>query len=128
MDGFEGNSGVIIPAATNRLESPDPALTRPGRFDRRVPVELPDLQGREAILKVHAKKVKVEKDIDYSAIARMASGASGAEPANIVNEAALRAVRDGRKAASQTDFEESIEVVIAGYQKKNSILTDQEKR
>ena len=128
MDGFEGNSGVIILAATNRPESLDPALTRPGRFDRRVPVELPDLQGREAILKVHAKKVKVEKDIDYSAIARMASGASGAELANIVNEAALRAVRDGRKAASQTDFEESIEVVIAGYQKKNSILTDQEKK
>lgn len=128
MDGFEGNSGVIILAATNRPEALDPALTRPGRFDRRVPVELPDLQGREAILKVHAKKVKVEKDIDYSAIARMASGASGAELANIVNEAALRAVRDGRKAASQTDFEESIEVVIAGYQKKNSILTDQEKK
>jgi len=128
MDGFEGNSGVIILAATNRPESLDPALTRPGRFDRRVPVELPDLQGREAILKVHAKKVKVEDNIDYSAIARMASGASGAELANIVNEAALRAVRDGRKAASQTDFEESIEVVIAGYQKKNSILTDQEKK
>ena len=128
MDGFEGNSGVIILAATNRPESLDPALTRPGRFDRRVPVELPDLQGREAILKVHAKKVKVEDNIDYIAIARMASGASGAELANIVNEAALRAVRDGRKAASQTDFEESIEVVIAGYQKKNSILTDQEKK
>ena len=128
MDGFEGNSGVIILAATNRPESLDPALTRPGRFDRRVPVELPDLQGREAILKVHAKKVKVEDNIDYSAIARMASGASGAELANIVNEAALRAVRDGRKAASQSDFEESIEVVIAGYQKKNSILTDQEKK
>jgi cell division protease FtsH len=128
MDGFEGNSGVIILAATNRPESLDPALTRPGRFDRRVPVELPDLQGREAILKVHAKKVKVEDNVDYSAIARMASGASGAELANIVNEAALRAVRDGRKAASQTDFEESIEVVIAGYQKKNSILTDQEKK
>ena len=128
MDGFEGNSGVIILAATNRPESLDPALTRPGRFDRRVPVELPDLQGREAILKAHAKKVKVEDNIDYSAIARMASGASGAELANIVNEAALRAVRDGRKAASQTDFEESIEVVIAGYQKKNSILTDQEKK
>ena len=128
MDGFEGNSGVIILAATNRPESLDPALTRPGRFDRRVPVELPDLQGREAILKVHAKKVKVEDSIDYSAIARIASGASGAELANIVNEAALRAVRDGRKAASQTDFEESIEVVIAGYQKKNSILTDQEKK
>ena len=128
MDGFEGNSGVIILAATNRPESLDPALTRPGRFDRRVPVELPDLQGREAILKVHAKNVKVEKDIDYSAIARMASGASGAELANIVNEAALRAVRDGRKAANQTDFEESIEVVIAGYQKKNAILTDKEKK
>ncbi len=128
MDGFEGNSGVIILAATNRPESLDPALTRPGRFDRRVPVELPDLQGREAILKVHAKKVKVEDNIDYSAIARVASGASGAELANIVNEAALKAVRDGRKAASQTDFEESIEVVIAGYQKKNSILTDQEKK
>ena len=128
MDGFEGNSGVIILAATNRPESLDPALTRPGRFDRRVPVELPDLQGREAILKVHAKKVKVEDNIDYSAIARMASGASGAELANIVNEAALRAVRDGRKAANQTDFEESIEVVIAGYQKKNAILTDKEKK
>jgi len=128
MDGFEGNSGVIILAATNRPESLDPALTRPGRFDRRVPVELPDLQGREAILKVHAKKIKVEDGIDYSAIARMASGASGAELANIVNEAALRAIRDGRSAASQTDFEESIEVVIAGYQKKNSILTNQEKR
>ena len=128
MDGFEGNSGVIILAATNRPESLDPALTRPGRFDRRVPVELPDLQGREAILKVHAKKIKVEEGIDYGAIARMASGASGAELANIVNEAALRAIRDGRNAASQTDFEESIEVVIAGYQKKNSILTDQEKK
>ena len=128
MDGFEGNSGVIILAATNRPESLDPALTRPGRFDRRVPVELPDLQGREAILKVHAKKIKVEDGIDYGAIARMASGASGAELANIVNEAALRAIRDGRSAASQTDFEESIEVVIAGYQKKNSILTDQEKK
>ena len=128
MDGFEGNSGVIILAATNRPESLDPALTRPGRFDRRVPVELPDLQGREAILKVHAKKIKVEDGIDYGAIARMASGASGAELANIVNEAALRAIRDGRSAASQTDFEESIEVVIAGYQKKNSILTDEEKK
>ncbi len=128
MDGFEGNIGVIILAATNRPESLDPALTRPGRFDRRVPVELPDLQGREAILKVHARKVKVEDNIDYSAIARMASGASGAELANIVNEAALRAVRDGRSAANQTDFEESIEVVIAGYQKKNSILTDEEKK
>ncbi len=128
MDGFEGNSGVIILAATNRPESLDPALTRPGRFDRRVPVDLPDLQGREAILKVHAKKIKTEKNIDYSVISRMAAGASGAELANIVNEAALRAVRDGRKAANQTDFEESIEVVIAGYQKKNSILTDQEKK
>ena len=128
MDGFEGNSGVIILAATNRPESLDPALTRPGRFDRRVPVELPDLKGREAILKVHAAKIKTEGDIDYLAIARMASGASGAELANIVNEAALRAVRDGRNAASQTDFEESIEVVIAGYEKKNSILTDHEKK
>ncbi|MBQ6150871.1 MAG: ATP-dependent zinc metalloprotease FtsH [Mogibacterium sp.] len=128
MDGFEGNSGVIILAATNRPESLDPALTRPGRFDRRVPVELPDLKGREAILKVHAAKVKTEDDIDYLAIARMASGASGAELANIVNEAALRAVRDGRSAASQSDFEESIEVVIAGYEKKNSILTDHEKK
>ena len=127
MDGFEGNTGVIILAATNRPESLDPALTRPGRFDRRVPVELPDLKGREAILKVHAKKVKTEPDIDYGKIARMASGASGAELANIVNEAALRAVRDGRKAASQRDFEESIEVVIAGYQKKNAILSDKEK-
>ena len=127
MDGFEGNSGVIILAATNRPESLDPALTRPGRFDRRVPVELPDLQGREAILKVHASKIRTEDNIDYNTIARMASGASGAELANIVNEAALRAVRDGRKAASQTDFEESIEVVIAGYQKKNAILTDKEK-
>ena len=128
MDGFEGNSGVIILAATNRPESLDPALTRPGRFDRRVPVELPDLKGREAILKVHASKIKTEDNIDYLAIARMASGASGAELANIVNEAALRAVRDGRNAASQTDFEESIEVVIAGYEKKNSILTDHEKK
>ncbi len=127
MDGFEGNTGVIILAATNRPESLDPALTRPGRFDRRVPVELPDLKGREAILKVHAKKVKTEGGIDYGKIARMASGASGAELANIVNEAALRAVRDGRKAASQRDFEESIEVVIAGYQKKNAILSDKEK-
>ena len=127
MDGFEGNTGVIILAATNRPESLDPALTRPGRFDRRVPVELPDLKGREAILKVHAKKVKTESDIDYGKVARMASGASGAELANIVNEAALRAVRDGRKAASQRDFEESIEVVIAGYQKKNAILSDKEK-
>ena len=128
MDGFEGNSGVIILAATNRPESLDPALTRPGRFDRRVPVELPDLKGREAILKVHASKIKTEDNIDYMAVARMASGASGAELANIVNEAALRAVRDGRSAASQTDFEESIEVVIAGYEKKNSILTDHEKK
>ena len=127
MDGFEGNTGVIILAATNRPESLDPALTRPGRFDRRVPVELPDLKGREAILKVHAKKVKTENNIDYGKIARMASGASGAELANIVNEAALRAVRDGRKMASQRDFEESIEVVIAGYQKKNAILSDKEK-
>ena len=127
MDGFEGNSGVIILAATNRPESLDPALTRPGRFDRRVPVELPDLKGREAILKVHAKKIRVAEDVDYAAVARMASGASGAELANIVNEAALRAVRDGRKFATQADLEESIEVVIAGYQKKNAILTDQEK-
>ncbi|MGN0739617.1 MAG: ATP-dependent zinc metalloprotease FtsH [Treponema sp.] len=127
MDGFEGNSGVVILAATNRPESLDAALTRPGRFDRRVPVELPDLKGREAILKVHAKKIKVADDIDFSRIARMASGASGAELANIVNEAALRAVRDGRKFATQADLEESIEVVIAGYQKKNAILTDKEK-
>ncbi len=127
MDGFEGNNGVIILAATNRPESLDPALTRPGRFDRRVPVELPDLKGREEILKVHAKKIKVEEGVDLRQIARMASGASGAELANIVNEAALRAVRDGRKCATQSDLEESIEVVIAGYQKKNSILTDQEK-
>ncbi len=127
MDGFEGNSGVIILAATNRPESLDPALTRPGRFDRRVPVELPDLKGREAILKVHSKKVKIADDVDYSKVARMASGASGAELANIVNEAALRAVRDGRKFATQADLEESIEVVIAGYQKKNAILTDKEK-
>ena len=128
MDGFEGHTGVIILAATNRPESLDPALTRPGRFDRRVPVELPDLKGREDILKVHAKKIKTDKDIDYSKIARMASGASGAELANIVNEAALRAVRDKRSFATQEDFEESIEVVIAGYQKKNAILTDSEKR
>ena len=128
MDGFEGNNGVIILAATNRPESLDPALTRPGRFDRRVPVELPDLKGREAILKVHARKVKVSDDVDFSKIARMASGASGAELANIVNEAALRAVRDNRKFATQADMEESIETVIAGYQKKNAILTDQEKR
>ena len=127
MDGFEGNTGVIILAATNRPESLDPALTRPGRFDRRVPVELPDLKGREAILKVHCRKIKVAPDIDYTQVARMASGASGAELANIVNEAALRAVRAGRKFATQADFEESIEVVIAGYQKKNAILTDKEK-
>ena len=127
MDGFEGNAGVIILAATNRPEVLDPALTRPGRFDRRVPVELPDLKGREAILRVHAQKIKTEQGIDYSRIARMASGASGAELANIVNEAALHAIRDGRKAAGQADFEESIEVVIAGYQKKNAILTDKEK-
>jgi len=127
MDGFEGNNGVIILAATNRPESLDPALTRPGRFDRRVPVELPDLKGREAILRVHAKKIRITEDVDFEKIARMASGASGAELANIVNEAALRAVRDGRKAANETDLEESIEVVIAGYQKKNAILTDQEK-
>ena len=128
MDGFEGNSGVMILAATNRPESLDPALTRPGRFDRRVPVELPDLQGREAILKVHAKKIKIADDVDFNKVARMASGASGAELANIVNEAALRAVRDGRKFATQSDLEESIEVVIAGYQKKNAILTDKEKK
>ena len=128
MDGFEGNNGVIILAATNRPESLDPALTRPGRFDRRVPVELPDLKGREAILKVHAKKIKVAEDVDFNKVARMASGASGAELANIVNEAALRAVRDGRRFATQADMEESIEVVIAGYQKKNAIMTDQEKR
>lgn len=127
MDGFEDNSGVIILAATNRPESLDPALTRPGRFDRRVPVELPDLKGREEILKVHARKVKVAHDVDFNKIARMASGASGAELANIVNEAALRAVRDGRKFATQADLEESIEVVIAGYQKKNAILSDAEK-
>ena len=128
MDGFEGNSGVMILAATNRPESLDPALTRPGRFDRRVPVELPDLQGREAILKVHAKKIRIADDVDFNKVARMASGASGAELANIVNEAALRAVRDGRKFANQADLEESIEVVIAGYQKKNAILTDKEKK
>ena len=127
MDGFEANNGVIILAATNRPESLDPALTRPGRFDRRVPVELPDLKGREAILKVHAKKVKIAEDVDYERVARMASGASGAELANIVNEAALRAVRDGRRFVTQADLEESIEVVIAGYQKKNAILTDKEK-
>lgn len=127
MDGFEENSGVIILAATNRPESLDPALTRPGRFDRRVPVELPDLKGREEILRVHAKKVKASQNIDFGKIARMASGASGAELANIVNEAALRAVRNGRKTVTQEDLEESIEVVIAGYQKKNAILTDKEK-
>ena len=128
MDGFEGNNGVIILAATNRPESLDPALTRPGRFDRRVPVELPDLKGREDILKVHAKKIKMAEDVDFNKVARMASGASGAELANIVNEAALRAVRDGRRFATQADLEESIEVVIAGYQKKNAILTDHEKK
>lgn len=127
MDGFEGNTGVIILAATNRPESLDPALTRPGRFDRRVPVELPDLKGREAILRVHAKKIKAAPGIDFLHVAKMASGASGAELANIVNEAALRAVRDGRKLVSQADMEESIEVVIAGYQKKNAILTEKEK-
>ena len=127
MDGFEGNSGVIILAATNRPDALDPALTRPGRFDRRVPVELPDLKGREEILKVHAKKIKLADDVDFKIIARMASGASGAELANIINEAALRAVRDNRKFVIQSDLEESIEVVIAGYQKKNSILTDSEK-
>ena len=128
MDGFETNNGVIILAATNRPESLDPALTRPGRFDRRVPVELPDLKGREEILKVHAKKVKLAENVDFSVIARMASGASGAELANIVNEAALRAVRENRSYVTQADLEESIEVVIAGYQKKNAILTDQEKK
>ena len=128
MDGFDDNSGVIILAATNRPESLDPALTRPGRFDRRVPVELPDLKGREEILKVHAKKVRLADNVDFNTVARMASGASGAELANIVNEAALRAVRDGRKFVTQSDLEESIEVVIAGYQKKNAILTDAEKR
>ena len=128
MDGFEGNTGVVILAATNRPDSLDPALLRPGRFDRRVPVELPDLKGREEILRVHAKKIKIADDVDFGKIARMASGASGAELANIVNEAALRAVRDGRGFANQSDLEESIEVVIAGYQKKNAILTDAEKR
>ena len=128
MDGFEGNNGVIILAATNRPESLDPALTRPGRFDRRVPVELPDLKGREAILRVHAKKIKTAKDVDFAAIARMAAGTSGAELANIINEAALRAVRQGRAEVNQSDLEESIEVVIAGYQKKNAIMTDQEKK
>ncbi len=127
MDGFEGNNGVIILAATNRPEALDPALTRPGRFDRRVPVELPDLKGREEILKVHASKIKVAPGVDFEKIARMASGASGAELANIVNEAALRAVRAGKRSAQQADFEESIEIVIAGYQKKNSLLTDKEK-
>ncbi len=127
MDGFEGNTGVIILAATNRPETLDPALTRPGRFDRRVPVELPDLKGREAILRVHAKKIKLAPNVDFTHVAKMASGASGAELANIVNEAALRAVRQGRNAATQADLEESIEVVIAGYQKKNAILTDKEK-
>lgn len=128
MDGFEGNNGVMILAATNRPESLDPALTRPGRFDRRIPVELPDLKGREDILKVHAKKVKLADDVNFHTIARMASGASGAELANIVNEAALRAVRDGRAYVTEADLEESIEVVIAGYQKKNAVLSDQEKR
>ena len=128
MDGFEGNTGVIILAATNRPESLDPALTRPGRFDRRVPVELPDLAGREAILKVHARKIKTDGDVDFHTIARMAAGTSGAELANIINEAALRAVRAGRTVVTQADLEESIEVVIAGYQKKNAILSDQEKR
>ena len=128
MDGFETNNGVIILAATNRPESLDPALTRPGRFDRRVPVELPDLKGREEILKVHAKKVKLDQSVDFAEIARMASGASGAELANIVNEAALRAVRENRRYVTQADLEESIEVVIAGYQKKNAILTDYEKK
>ena len=128
MDGFEGNNGVIILAATNRPESLDPALTRPGRFDRRVPVELPDLQGREAILKVHATKIKLADDVNFHTIARMASGASGAELANIINEAALRAVRSNRQVVNQADLEESIETVIAGYQKKNTVLSDQEKR
>ena len=128
MDGFEGNTGVIILAATNRPESLDPALTRPGRFDRRVPVELPDLAGREAILKVHAKKIKTDADVDFHTIARMAAGASGAELANIINEAALRAVRSGRIVVNESDLEESVEVVIAGYQKKNAVLSDQEKK
>ena len=127
MDGFEGNSGVIILAATNRPESLDPALLRPGRFDRRIPVELPDLKGREEILKVHAKKVRLADNVNFHTIARMASGASGAELANIINEAALRAVRSGRKVANQQDLEESVETVIAGYQKKNAVLTDKEK-
>ena len=128
MDGFEGNTGVIILAATNRPEALDPALTRPGRFDRRVPVELPDLRGREAILKVHAKKIKTADDVDFHTVARMAAGASGAELANIINEAALRAVRGGRTVVTEADLEESIEVVIAGYQKKNAVLSDQEKK
>ncbi len=128
MDGFEGNNGVIILAATNRPESLDPALTRPGRFDRRVPVELPDLQGREAILKVHAKKIRTSDDVDFHTIARMAAGASGAELANIINEAALRAVRSGRSVVTEADLEESVEVIIAGYQKKNAVLSDKEKR
>ena len=128
MDGFESNNGVIILAATNRPESLDPALLRPGRFDRRVPVELPDLEGRKAILEVHAKKIKLADDVDFHTIARMASGASGAELANIINEAALRAVRDGRKVVCEADLEESIEVVIAGYRKKNAILSDEEKK
>ena len=128
MDGFEENTGVIILAATNRPESLDPALTRPGRFDRRVPVELPDLQGRKAILKVHAKKIQTAADVDFHTIARMAAGASGAELANIINEAALRAVRNGRTIVNQADLEESIEVVIAGYQKKNAVLSDREKK
>ena len=127
MDGFEGNNGVIILAATNQPESLDPALTRPGRFDRRVPVELPDLKGREDILKVHARKIRLADNVDFNKIARMASGASGAELANIVNEAALRAVRNNRKIVEEADLEESIEIVIAGYQKKNAILTDHEK-
>ena len=127
MDGFEGDTGVVILAATNRPESLDPALTLPGRFDRRVPVELPDLKGREEILRVHTKKIKTESNINYAQVAKMASGASGAELANIVNEAALRAVRSGRNLVSQADLEESIEVVIAGYQKKNAILTEKEK-
>ena len=128
MDGFDGRKGVIILAATNRPDSLDPALLRPGRFDRRIPVELPDLKGREDILKVHAKKVKMDESVDLSAIAKVAAGASGAELANIINEAALRAVRSGRSLVTQSDLEESVEVVIAGYQKKNAILTDQEKR
>ena len=128
MDGFEASKGVVILAATNRPETLDPALLRPGRFDRRVPVELPDLRGREDILKVHAKKVKLGDDVDLNAIARAASGASGAELANMINEAALRAVRQGRQYVNQSDLQESIEVVIAGYQKKNKILSDQERK